>query len=101
MPKRGSAKIITPAADCSRWAQVRTADDQEEGVLHLAVQPDDPGQPAEHLALAAFPQDGRVAAAGGGGIAAHAGIHLGRVCAEARHRGAPAQFQMNWAALMT
>jgi hypothetical protein len=21
--KRGSAKIITPAADCSKWAQVR------------------------------------------------------------------------------
>ncbi len=27
---------------------------QKEGVLHLAVQPDDPGQAAEHLALAAF-----------------------------------------------
>ena len=23
VPKRGSAKIITPAADCMRWAQVR------------------------------------------------------------------------------
>jgi hypothetical protein len=30
------------------------ADDQEEGVLDLAVQPDDAGQPAEHLALAAL-----------------------------------------------
>ncbi len=41
--------------------QVRTgaaAHDQEEGVLHLAVQPDDAGQAAEHLALAAFLQNG-------------------------------------------
>ena len=39
------------------------ADDEEEGVLDLAMQPDDAGQPAEHLALAALAQDGRVAAA--------------------------------------
>ena len=43
------------------------ADDEEEGVLHLAVQPDDPGQAAEHLALAALFQDRSVGAAGGGG----------------------------------
>jgi hypothetical protein len=30
------------------------ADDQEEGVLNLPVQPDDPGQAAEDLALAPF-----------------------------------------------
>ena len=30
------------------------ADDQEERVLNLAVQPDDSGQPAENLALAAL-----------------------------------------------
>ena len=49
------------------------ADDEEEGVLHLAVQPDDPGQAAEHLTLAALPQDRGVQAAGGGGVEAHAG----------------------------
>ncbi len=48
------------------------AHDQEERVLHLAVQPDDPGQPAEHLALAAFLQNGRVAATAGRGVQAHA-----------------------------
>jgi hypothetical protein len=43
---------------------------EEKRVLHLAVQPDDAGEAAEHLALAAFLQDGRVAAASGGGIGA-------------------------------
>ena len=33
------------------------ADDEEEGVLHLAVQPDDSRQTAEHLVLAALAQD--------------------------------------------
>ena len=33
------------------------SDDEEERVLYLAVQPDDPGQPAEHFALPAFAQD--------------------------------------------
>ncbi len=42
-------------------------DHQEEGVLHLAVEPDDAGQPAEHLALAALLQDRRVAASAGHG----------------------------------
>ena len=32
------------------------ADDEKEGVLDLAVQPDDAGQAAEHLALAALAQ---------------------------------------------
>ena len=32
-------------------------DDQEEGILDLAVQPDDAGQPAEDFALAALAQD--------------------------------------------
>ena len=41
------------------------ADDQEEGVLDLAVQPDDAGQAAEHLALAPLAQDRGVGAAGG------------------------------------
>ena len=37
------------------------ADDEEEGVLHLAVQPDDPGQTAENLALATLLQNRGVA----------------------------------------
>jgi hypothetical protein len=63
VPKRGSAKIITPAADCRRCAQVRRAHHEEERVLHLAVQPDDPGQAAEDLPLAALLQDRGVPAA--------------------------------------
>ncbi len=39
------------------------ADDEEERVLDLAMQPDDAGQPAEHLALAALAQHRRVGAA--------------------------------------
>ena len=38
------------------------ADDQEEGILDLAVQPDDPGQSAEYLPLAALTQDRPLAA---------------------------------------
>ena len=52
-----------------RLEQVRAgarAHHEEEGVLHLAVQPDDAGQAAEDLALAALLEDGCVAAAGGG-----------------------------------
>ena len=55
------------------------AHDEEERVLHLAVQPDDPGQAAEHLALAALAQDGGVEAAPGG-----------RYAGGQRHAGAPA-----------
>ncbi len=43
-----------------RLQQVRAgagADHQEEGILDLAMQPDDAGQAAEDLALAPFPQD--------------------------------------------
>ncbi len=43
------------------------ADDQEEGILDLPVQPHDSGEATEHLALAALAQDRRVCAAGGGG----------------------------------
>jgi hypothetical protein len=41
------------------------AHDEEEGVLHLAVEPDDAGEAAEDLALATFLQDGGIAAGGG------------------------------------
>ena len=91
--KRGSAKIITPAAD---WMQVRAgarADDEEERVLDLAVQPDDAGQPAEHLALAALAQHRRVRAAvarpaGSGRSALIAGTATNR---RRRRRGAASQ----------
>ncbi len=46
-----------------RLDQVRAgarADHEEECVLDLAVQPDDAGEPAEHLALAALAQDRKV-----------------------------------------
>ena len=67
---RGSAKIITPAADWMRWAQVREPDDEEEGILDLAVQPDDSGEAAEHFALAALAQHRNVGAAFGLGVGA-------------------------------
>ena len=61
---------------CRRLQKVRAgagADHEEEGILHLAVQPDDPGQAAEHLMLAAFAQNGGGAASGRQGkIEAHA-----------------------------
>jgi hypothetical protein len=34
-------------------------DHEEKGVLDLAVEPDDPGQPAKHFPLPAFAKDGR------------------------------------------
>ena len=39
------------------------ADDEKEGVLDLAMQPDDAGEAAEHLALAALAQHRALAAA--------------------------------------
>ena len=44
-------------------------DDEEEGVLDLAVQPHDAGEAAEHLALATLAQHRNVIAAGRGGRA--------------------------------
>ena len=49
------------------------ADDEEEGVLHLAVQPDDAGQAAEDLALAALPKDRSFLAGADPGRCVHAG----------------------------
>jgi hypothetical protein len=95
VPKRGSAKIMTPAADCSRCAQVREPTTRKERVLHLAVQPDDAGQAAEHLALAAFLQDGGVLAA-----SARDGGRTVHVVASASRR-ATRSFQRNCPALIT
>ena len=41
------------------------ADHQEKRILNLTMQPDNAGQAAENLALTAFPQNGRIGAAGG------------------------------------
>ena len=54
--KRGSAKIMTPAADWMQMGAGARADDQEERVLDFAMQPDDAGQAAEYFALAALAQ---------------------------------------------
>ncbi len=81
------------------------ADHKEEGVLHLAVEPDDPGQPAEHLALAAFLEDGRVAAARGGrrgeALGHAASCWAAAASAASAARRAMRSFQRNWPALTT
>ncbi len=69
------------------------AHDQEEGVLHLAVQPDDSGEAAEHLTLATFAQNRGVEAAGCGGVKAHAGWPFGVLSRRARR-----SFSRNWVA---
>ena len=61
---------------CGRLYQVGArarADHQEKGVLDLSMQPDDAGQAAENLPLAALPQDGAGAVRSGldGGYGVH------------------------------
>jgi hypothetical protein len=68
---------------------------EEKRVLHLAVQPDDAGEAAEHLPLAAFLQDGGVLAASGGD-----GGRTVHVVASASRR-ATRSFQRNCPALIT
>ncbi len=70
---------------------------EEEGVLHLAVQPDDAGQPAEHLTLAAFLQDRRGAATAGGRDGKLGHGHR----TASRSRRARRSFHRNCPALMT
>jgi hypothetical protein len=66
--------------------------DEEERVLHLAVQPDDAGEAAEDLPLAAFFQDGGVLAASGGdgGRTVHAVASASRRATRSFHRNCPA-----------
>ena len=79
------------------------AHDEEERVLHLAVQPDDSRQAAEHLALTALLENRSVGAAAGG----EGRVHAANPCtAAARSRAAMSRrasrsFQMNCAALIT
>ncbi len=54
------------------------ADDEEEGILDLAMQPDDACQPAEHLTLAALAQHRGVRAAGPGGWLRGQAVQRGR-----------------------
>jgi hypothetical protein len=61
---RGEARLGEDHHAGRRLQQVRAgarAHDEEEGVLDLAVQPDDAGETAEHLALAALVHDGQLA----------------------------------------
>jgi len=72
-----------------RLQQVRAgarADDEEEGVLDLAVQPDDAGQPAEHFTLAALAQH-----RAGGGVATATRGKGGGSCGAATHSAAPSR----------
>jgi hypothetical protein len=80
--------------------------DEEEGVLDLAVQPDDAGEAAEDLALAALAQDERLAAAAGlgGGRAQPASPRAAPGSAglpAGRSRRAVRSFRTNCAALTT
>ena len=68
------------------------ADDEEEGVLHAPVQPDDSGQAAEDLALAALPEHRGFLAGTDPGRCVHA-----VVLASSR---AARSFRRNWPALM-
>ncbi len=80
------------------------ADDEEEGVLHLAVQPDDAGEAAEDLALAALLDDGGVGAASRAGTGEGVGGGCHDVCSTrgaARSSRARRSFTMYWAALTT
>jgi hypothetical protein len=65
---RGKARLCKdhhPGRRLQQMGAGARADHQEEGILHLAVQPDDAGQPAEHRALAALAQHGRNGRSGG------------------------------------
>ncbi len=59
------ARLCKDHYACSRLQKMGAGprpNHQKERVLHFAVQPDDSRQPAEHLALAAFLENGRVGA---------------------------------------
>ena len=72
------------------------ADDEEESVLNFAVEPDNPGQPAENFALAAFTQDRRTVGSRGRHDAAHAVTIFDELCSRAAR-----SFRRNCPALMT
>ncbi len=85
------------------------ADNEEEGVLDLAVQPDDAGEAAEDLALSLLAQNRAGGAAGSGGNGRNGGRRIHRAtsnpgsCAAAMVapcRRAARSFQRNWPALM-
>ena len=78
-------------------------DDEEECILDLPVQPDDAGQAAEHLALAALADDhaGRLEGCCGGGAAAHGFTAASATMSADACFLARRNFQRNWAALIT
>jgi hypothetical protein len=83
-------------------------DDEEEGILDLAVQPDDAGEAAEHFALAALLQNRLAGASGQGfrlGGRAEGQVHDAASAdpnpVAARSSLALLSFSRNWAALIT
>ena len=73
------------------------SDDEEKGVLDLAVQPHDAGEAAEHLALATLAQHRNVIAAGRGGRAEWKVHDAAPACCSLAARS----FKRNCAALIT
>ena len=85
---------------CSRLHQMGAgarSDDEEEGVLHLAVQPDDRGEAAEDFMLAAFTQ--RLGGATGLGRTGRRGGHGATSLAIGASRRAARSLMRNWPAL--
>ena len=70
--KAGFGKDHHPGGRLQQMRAGAAAHHQKEGVLHLAVQPDDSRQPAKHLTLATLFQDGGVGAATGWQRRSHA-----------------------------
>lgn len=66
-PESGFREDHHPGGALQKMRACPGTDDKKEGVLYLAVQPDDAGQPAEHLALSALFEHRRGPAAGGRG----------------------------------
>ena len=88
----GFGKDHHPGCGLQQMGTGAAAHYQKEGILHLAVQPDDSRQAAEHLALAALAQNRQVAAAAGG-ERAHAATSASSRARRSLYR--------NWPALMT
>jgi hypothetical protein len=108
--RRGEARLGEDHHAGGRLDEVRAgarAHDQEKGILDLAVQPDDAGQSAEHLALPALAQDRDVAAArdeGGhrnGRVAAHPTSPSAGAASAGRSSRAARSLRTNCAALTT
>ena len=68
---RSEARLGEDHHACGRLQKMRAgarANHQKERILHLSVQPYDPGEATEHLALTAFLEDRRIATGCGGDV---------------------------------